>query len=1500
MASILKTIAQDLNRSLLHGARQADEGGQVLPSTILDGRQAVTTIPQLHKGVAVTLEVDGAPIRTDLVPPAGEIDPVNAAVRQALENPAQYFKLEAEKQLPTWIFQQRLFSLPDRPAAENQVFYKHETTGAEVKLLRLPPAVLHENATHKQGADDPRPGPAPVTLCRVWQETMGNATYQKLEPLPPGEWQAAILVRCPMNPAWGSGSTETPVFELKGVPQDERWYLDQLNLLPPMSDNGNLPKEARLKIWVETPAPEGQDAERLEFKEWVMARRNLTILARPGETVLQDDGPQPVDYPYAVTERDEVNTIRLLQMGSITNSGGYYFRPYSGENHSFPQGKYTLVVAILFPVRTAEGLPLSQELPLAANAAAFPVGKTRDEEGYDPKKPEEPSVVRFEGKQHLAIEPYTPMGCLSFAWRRRLPELTTADPKVELKPSTPVGFSRSIHLLDFEAKGADGEILSYYREKISWIEDATAPLGKIRTSEWVSEPCKGDSGQALSPVKRLNGQTNEADMPLPCIALDREPEPDPEKSAADPPVPELYFYRNTLRLAKEEDGFSHLARPAFASIRITAAYRDIFGNRLLPGQGEQDRKLFYTDALIPPGEWPGFTFRMFPSAAGEVTLEVAFVAPDIPEKDRLDTIRKLRRINAQLNGAANDVSVKLLDTAEVDSPFTFSPGTGGTLKAGLLGLLEKAIVWEKEPLPLAFTFDVAFNAVGGDGGRPCVFAPQVVIEREEPRFHPPFDDLLGKDPDFLKDSIRAQVLRCRHVIPLAANALKDDPKPMAGANLESVQGPSFRDVIIKFSLHLSSGFRTQAAGRRNRFNEHELWFVPDALFPTARADAPLFSTPRPLSTTLGAESFKTPDFLADGAAGHWENLPLKQTSVTRADYDLLGRRGFELLDQLAQPLDLTAKTFVKDRQGNVTSELLWNAILGSKDQVASTLGDSSNHFVVPVFDKTPFMEGGVTRMCKDAFQRDLRMFYSIDALVQWPVDIPAVLHTRKPVINFYGVTTADIRHDVGNADNTRPTFSDFVLNPAGDLDRSPGDGPAGKGYLTVTYDLPPGGEKTFDAWTTTAFAGRITHLQLPASDDIESQVFNQGQWLELVEAGIPGDKAQHLSYTPENLKIPAVLRRFPTEPMMPSCVALHPPDGAVEPEYLGVWGWEVMVGAEANSNDTIYLAVEYSDPEKPPSADLAEDSVGWPSTNLLQDLVVLGQLANQPLSWWNDMAGNGPVALQAFPPLLRALNRHLLPKAAALADDAKPLVTDHFSCAINEISTNPLLLKGDSNPNRKRVVARTDTAEPLPPPGMTHFSVRAEADGVAENGILNLFVGESVTAFRPNLRLKRNASILGRVPTPSLVYECGPVYYPELLRVANRFSKPVRAANIPRDTFSETTLAAAIQNLLERVLGTQLGAYYDLRVDCKHSFTVGGNALTNAFLILPTDYKYTTAEILAKDLAKRYVDFLGSHAREMIQAITSPMFVLGLQATSRKDARPVLLEIDALEFAFLP
>ena len=62
-----------------------------------------------------------------------------------------------------------------------------------------------------------------------------------------------------------------------------------------------------------------------------------------------------------------------------------------------------------------------------------------------------------------------------------------------------------------------------------------------------------------------------------------------------------------------ESPYKPLASEAQRAITVVAGLRDVFGNRFPAVSGEIKQRLFYTDALKVPAEWPGFRFSVFPA-----------------------------------------------------------------------------------------------------------------------------------------------------------------------------------------------------------------------------------------------------------------------------------------------------------------------------------------------------------------------------------------------------------------------------------------------------------------------------------------------------------------------------------------------------------------------------------------------------------------------------------------------------------------------------------------------------------------------------------------------------------------------------------------------------------------------------------------------------------------------------------------------------------------------
>src|SRR5581483_859700 len=100
-------------------------------------------------------------------------------------------------------------------------------------------------------------------------------------------------------------------------------------------------------------------------------------------------------WPYLARSTDPKSALLLLQMAGITNAGGYFLR----------LDQATAIVPVRLWVCVWLNGPGHDTAPLpsAANAIAY-TGNTP------------PSVVRFEGPEHIQVTPYAPPGFLAFGW----------------------------------------------------------------------------------------------------------------------------------------------------------------------------------------------------------------------------------------------------------------------------------------------------------------------------------------------------------------------------------------------------------------------------------------------------------------------------------------------------------------------------------------------------------------------------------------------------------------------------------------------------------------------------------------------------------------------------------------------------------------------------------------------------------------------------------------------------------------------------------------------------------------------------------------------------------------------------------------------------------------------------------------------------------------------------------------------------------------------------
>ncbi|HTR43444.1 MAG TPA: hypothetical protein VMH87_17665, partial [Pseudomonadales bacterium] len=618
---IIDNIARDMNRHVMGGGRQIDEAtGKWEPVGILTGQQGpfpfAVPLPPDPKPINIQFNKDGQPITGGVVSiPRDTMNKASDAAKTALTDYSDYFNLAEDTNIPTWILTPKHFNLPDKPTPEEFVSLIDLKLGNQ-EVLHLPPAVLVEaNAPRQAHAPGNQAGPR-VTLCDAVKQTAENATY--IELVPRGSWQPAMMLRCPVTipknkkkttkRVKSRGSSEA-IYELKGIPQGERWYLDNLDLLADGNQPDSLLEDAEVCMIVEYPGPKNTRL-RIPISHWRIARENLSGLARPGaDSFGKAPLPDAGALPYAASDGQPDDTLRLFQMASITNNGGYYIHVESDDSDlsSVSGDGIVIILILLFPAQLAAGLnDNSQYLMKPANAIAY-VPKIGT-----PENNSSGQAIRFEELNHIQINPTSPPGCLTFGWLRYMS--WPNDPRLDVTKD-PSAFAESIHLVDYEVRDAAGNLIEVWTP----IPDAANPdLSK----NWRVSTKSADSVSPLSPTKDIGTDDsnrirfeNFAGNGIAATYLSKPPQHVDAKKKRD--VPNVHRYRTKVRYAYK-DVYNRMALNQSgqnnATLNLTAGFRDMYGNRFFPGCAKATRAIAYTDALIPPGEWPGFNFNLYANA----------------------------------------------------------------------------------------------------------------------------------------------------------------------------------------------------------------------------------------------------------------------------------------------------------------------------------------------------------------------------------------------------------------------------------------------------------------------------------------------------------------------------------------------------------------------------------------------------------------------------------------------------------------------------------------------------------------------------------------------------------------------------------------------------------------------------------------------------------------------------------------------------------------------
>jgi hypothetical protein len=1411
-ASPLDRMGRDLARTLLHGGRPADTNNVVRPAMVQTGQQIPADLPAGDITFAFALNGTDTPLTVD----HATADKTDQFMQDAIAKD-DYLSLDVDPGIPIWVFQQRQYSLANPPSKADSI-----PVGAQT-IAKLPSSVIQEvgSATFKgQFAD---------SYASLWSV---DPITQKGTRIALANWQPAIFLRFSLGqvtPRPVGIPDGMQVYALGGAPEGDRWFLDQLGLLP----GPGAPQPVTITsiaFALETTDAAGAVTQ-TPVQEWSIVRSNLSQEARPGRQEASADEIEnavPTTFPYVVLSGDpgqDQDALRMLDMASITNSGGYYF----GATTVAATAQSLILSVLLAPKQDPDALHLdSGMLPLAANAIA--VAGTM------------PDTVRFNGAEQIQIKPYSPIGTVAFGWTRNVPAAPATD-------EDKFGYG-TLSIVDYIA--ADGA-----------NQPVPCPMPIISPMDALPGDPFAQPGTGTTAAMRL---TSSGAAPLP--------------AAADT---EVHYYRGSVACYDKSGGQSPWFRLKDANqrqITLTPGFRDIFGNHFDAKHGPSvTRRMFYTDAIVSPADWPGLRFAVYPDLnGGQAVLKAELIFSTGLTDDRK---RRLAEIATQLRGVDGDVSVLLLADPLV---------TGNNdLKASVISAqIDRWAAGDTTSLVL------------GLGSFPCngaitdltLFNPRVQISRTKSDYLPADSDL--PQTDWLSALIKGQIASATLPVAIQTGAAP----PLQSASGKDERHDEFGAVAQQLQTIVATGRDFLIGFLRDHLNQHEIWLIPKNLFPvTPNGDASsawTFATPCPLRNQSGNESYQVdprniatgvPDFTKTSTgAPQWAKygLPLINQAAVDLDFDDLGRTVFKAIE------DDTADLSQLMPRANAAA---MRSLLGTREGIARQLGafntsksGTAAGFVAPVFaaaTAADFDPIAVNRIAVDAILGDLTSFYAVSTVCQMPLAPPG----SKKIQTFQG--TIDTRLDPTQPpDPTEGSFSD-VLFSGGDT------------KVTFLYDLAPG---MSTAPALPAMKVNISHIQLPLPGAAPgASPFNQGPWLELA---VP----YPLSWMPPRDRIPVAIRYLPSKPVLKSAIAALPDMGAANSEgnikvdattagLLSQWGWSFSFSlVNSVPQDSVHVTVRYPLPKQRVAvAELEDVPQDWVPTSLLQVLFVLKQLRDN----WDS-----PAIKDHRLDILSDLTQYLL-QFLSSGPPHNPPIPDPAATSGDPLDT--FVIDADpSNPGHRAdlLTVMKDIVVKWAPASTAATRIDTATVTAAGESANN---GACLTSVRPlrsyqlSLVLTRNETLLGQSANDLLIYQCPPVEWPGGCGAQNLWGPLVF-------DLKGQKLLDAFQAFFDGLFHGADLTHLNLEAGASLFWTKGVMTAATPFALLPVDLKPVdetnaqTAKGVATFLYNQCVALLGTNTPAPAETDSSGIR-LRVKITAHDSDAPqgaaVVLEIPAIDFALI-
>lgn len=1472
----LDRIGRDLSRTLLHGSRVEDNQARIRPLTMATGQQIRVDLPSSDLTFQFTAPTQDGHVRSLDVPVSrDQASRSQDEMNNVFANSATYLALKAAQSIPTWIFSQRSYSMPKSPLPKEDTI--DVTAPRNLTLIKAPTSALSEVADK----DD----------CYVSLNQFNDA-IKGMQAIARSDWQPAIMIRFRLQRAENVADLPTgvQVFEIKGTSQADRYFLDKLGLLKGLLPGGPADKSILPDIESVSLALQQTSTGTPELlADWTITRTNLTREARSGQQSLRFAGPpQPLDLPYvAAVAHDKPDiqqskdSVALLQMGSITNSGGYFLRAATTGDAD------TLILAVVLKTK-ADPDPdhadlQSAWLPPAANALALKQGTF-------------PDSIRFNGLDHVTVSPATPPGHVSFGWTRTEPQTK--------KPEDKFGYG-TISLVEYSAQDGTHTAIGLPADQGVAISPSKAP--------------HGDSFQRARPFV-LDKSFDSYSLHTGSTAAMRLLAPHHPRAKSlmrdvDQAGSVTFYYHSTLKCydGEKQNRYDRIGDAGRDQVTIKPGFRDIFGNRFeISNPPEILRRLFYTDTLTSPGEWPGIRFAIYPGAQDGkhcLFLESAYrfvKGPPIdPEtgkpaeedlanyqdrkQSRLDALDEIR---IQLRGVDGDVAITLSAAPLVDGDVSLSVQSFQTFLKDSIAAEKLATGSPQDPDPLPGP-KIAILCEGKVSDL-FKFEVKLTVRRTKESYGPSDTDLPDPVKGVLATKIKGQIMSASSLVALQRKASRaatftelrnwtDSLTDVTANDTES----EFRLVAEAFDTEFAAPFATRFGFLRNRLNQHELWLIPNAMFPTVRDRDWSFATARPLRNTLGTEQFQVPTFercTSNNQGDCWGNYALTPKTVVDQDFDELGRIAFRLLEESSSNL-----TLVTDA-GNVAPA---RQLLRAREKLGlalSVFGTDAPAYLVPLHDSGDELDGeAVTRAATDAFLSDLNGFYAIDTILQ----LPLAKAGDVGILTFEGKVKA-LDTDGHELPSVSANFSDVLLG-------------GGKEQVTILYDLPPNVANASSAPQAARLRVEFSHIQrkLKSTTASETNPFSQGPWIEVINAPTLDWNA------PDT--IPVATRSFPSKPVMNSTEVLMPwlnlntgeitvpqPITASTAELLVHWGWKFSFDLiDLRDTDKVHVTTSYNEPPSKVNQTARLDFVDeWKPTSLLNSLFAIKMLQDSAFLQRKTVSGSD--RLQAAADLADFLYDQLIASESARLL-TRELPSDKFLIETpQKVPSGPLapaedggraimagnLLGGDPD----KMAIRVDWKGSKESPTATVIA-RAEIPG----NNARVAGANAVQNYKATLNLRRNETFgpgPDRRANSLLIYNCAPVSSPRECWAKNIWSMPlIFDPKAP-------SLEKALSDFFDGILKGADPASVLLEVGASLVWKSGKLDIVTPFSIVPNDIPKGNAATIAGFILGKYQDLVRTSKPDpKVKAALRLWIKISSNSVSNETNGRVLMEVKSIDFA---